>query len=175
MLGKDLEKDLHIIVPLLVGSELQVMKLIICIVKDCDVSVYLEDIINYTLNRCGDVDLMTDCLEIIAYRYQGFLRSSLDTIIGTLYKLILEKTENHKLQVKIVIIFRNLFGLIEPYLGEIITVLFDKFFVKISEVTNAVLDFFMSLARCCQSLPQFFSKITHKFSEILKFCHNNHH
>lgn len=38
------------------------MKLIICLVKDCDISKYLDDIINYTLNRCIDIDLMTDCL-----------------------------------------------------------------------------------------------------------------
>lgn len=62
ILGKDLEKDLNTIIPLLVGSELHVMKLIICIVKDCDVTAYLDDIIDYTLNRCNDPDLMTDCL-----------------------------------------------------------------------------------------------------------------
>lgn len=62
LLGKDLEKDLHIIIPLLVGSELQVMKLLICVVKDCDITAYLDDIIYYTLNRCGDLDLLADCL-----------------------------------------------------------------------------------------------------------------
>lgn len=92
MLGKDLEKDLHIIVPLLIGSELHVMDLIICIVKYCDVTLYLDDIIHYTLNRCSDVELMTDCLEIIAYHYRSFLRSNLDIIIGKLYALILEKS-----------------------------------------------------------------------------------
>lgn len=62
ILSKDLEKDLHVIIPLLVSSDFQIIKLLICIVKDCDVSGYLDDIINYTLHRCSDVDLMTDCL-----------------------------------------------------------------------------------------------------------------
>ena len=81
ILGKDLEKDLNIIVPLLVGSDLHVMRLLICIVKDCDVTSHLDDIIDYTLNRCADPDLITDCLEIITYRYRALLRSNLDIII----------------------------------------------------------------------------------------------
>lgn len=88
------------------------MKLLICLVKDCDVGGYLDDIINYTLNRCMDVELMTDCLEVITYRYRVLLRSNLDPIISKLYTLIQEKSDDHKLQVKIVIIFRNLLGLI---------------------------------------------------------------
>lgn len=144
-------------------------------VKDCDITAYLEDIVNYTLNRCSDLELMTDCLEIITYRYRVYLRSSLDAIIAKLYTLIQEKSDDHKLQVKIVIIFRNLGGLMEPYLEEIISILIDKYFKKISEVTNAILDFFMSLATCCQSLPQFFSKISSTFSQILiNNCHRGH-
>ncbi len=77
---------------MLVGSELQVMNLIICIVKDCDVSPFLDDIISYTLNRCSDPDLITDCFEIISYSYKAFLRSNLDVIIGKLYSLISEKS-----------------------------------------------------------------------------------
>lgn len=65
------------------------MSLIICIVKDCDVTDYLDDIIDYTLNRCNDPDLITDCLEIITYRYKALLRSNLDALIGKLYNLIL--------------------------------------------------------------------------------------
>lgn len=78
------------------------------------------------------------------------------------------------MQVKIVIILRNLSSLIEPYLSEIISLLLDKFFITLSEVTNAVLDFLMSLANCCHSLPQYFAKISYHFSQILKYCHRGH-
>lgn len=174
ILGKDLEKDLNIIVPLLVGSDLHVMRLLICIVKDCDVTSHLDDIIDYTLNRCSDPDLITDCLEIITYRYRALLRSNLDIIIEKIYTFIQEKSENHKLQVKLVIVLRNLSSLVEPYLSELISILFEKYFVVVSEVTNAVLDMLMSLASCCPSLPQYFAKITHYFAQVLKFCHKGH-
>jgi hypothetical protein len=87
---------------------MQIIKLLICIVKDCDVTLYLNDIINYSLNRCTDVEHMTECLEIIAFEYRVHLRSNLDAIIGKLYTLIQERSDDHKLQVKIVMFFRNL-------------------------------------------------------------------
>lgn len=71
-------------------------------------------------------------------------------------------------------IFRNFSSLVEPYLTEIINVLFEKFFVTVSEVTNTVLDFLMSLASNCNSLPQYFAKISHHFSQLLRFCHRGH-
>jgi hypothetical protein len=176
ILGKQLEKDLHLIVPLLVSSEMPIIKLLICIVKDCDVTSYLDDIIYYTLNRCTDVDLMTECLEIVVFEYRVHLRSNLDAIVVKLYTLIQEKPEEHKLQVKIVMIFRNLRELMEPYLEEIINILINKHFKKISEVTSIILDFFISLATDCQeSLPQFFSKISCNLSQVLiNNCHKGH-
>ena len=74
--------------PLLIGSDVNVMRLIICIVKDCDVTFHLDDIIDYTLNRCSDPDLITDCLEVITYRYKSLLRTNLDAIMGKIYALI---------------------------------------------------------------------------------------
>ena len=63
------------------------------------------------------MELLTDSLDILSYKYHALLRGNLDQIMGRLYQLIQEKSEDSKLQVKIVLIFSNLLGLIEPHLS----------------------------------------------------------
>lgn len=51
----------------------------------------------------------------------------------------------------------------------------DKFFNKISEVTNAVIDLLISLSTCSNSLAHYFSIIINKFAYILhQSCHKGH-
>lgn len=50
ILGAEIEKDLKLILPLILTSEIQMMELIIILIRDCDVSPYISQIVEYCLN-----------------------------------------------------------------------------------------------------------------------------
>ena len=50
ILGAEIEKDLKLILPLILTSEIQMMQLIIILIRDCDVSPYISQIVEYCLN-----------------------------------------------------------------------------------------------------------------------------
>jgi len=132
------------------------------------------EIITFTLRECHSTELIVRILEVMTAKYSHHLRHLIEFIIDKLHSTIHENFANDILMIKVSYIYQNIRNYLEPYLSIVIPQILEKFFQKSSEITNAFIDFIMSLARCCPSLLQFMPLISFNFAELLKLCCDKH-
>ena len=121
ILGKELEKDLeHILLVLMECPEKECLNLIILLARDCNVVPYIDKIIEYAFRTSASSETLINLLEILSYKYPKQLRTSASAILTKLHSIIEAEPENIKKHVKVLVIYQNFNGLLEPYLAELV-------------------------------------------------------